>query len=215
MNKRNTWIIIISTILFIMLSISIKAGITASIEGWVYSESVENISPILTKIMIGITYIGESYVVIAFCILLIIIPKTRKALALPTSIAVIISCLLNIILKSIFARQRPNILRLINETGYSFPSGHAMINATFYTIIIMFIFKFIKSNPLKISLSIIMILLTVMIGISRIYLGVHYAGDVLGGWLIGFAISVLVYSIWNDKKIIKKLIKPNIKRLNN
>jgi undecaprenyl-diphosphatase len=102
-----------------------------------------------------------------------------------------------------FARERPDILSLINETNYSFPSGHAMNNAAFYTIHILLTFKYIKKNLTKITLTVFFIVLTMAIGFSRIYLGVHYAGDVIGGWLIGFAVSVLIYFIW-DKKTLNR-----------
>ena len=109
------------------------------------------------------------------------------------------SAVLNITLKHIFARSRPNILQLISETGYSFPSGHAMNNASLYVMLILLIWKYDESTSLKIIFSSICIILTVLIGWSRIYLGVHYASDILGGWLFGFALSTFVYFLWNNK----------------
>jgi len=132
-------------------------------------------------------------------LLLFVIPKSRKTIALPTSVTVILSMILDVTLKSIFARERPDILQLINETSYSFPSGHAMNNAALYTILILLIFTFIKNKPLKITLAAVCITLTIAIGYSRIYLGVHYAGDVLGGWLLGPAVSIFIYLTWNHK----------------
>lgn len=209
MNKRNLWFIVVPLILFTMLAICIKAGITANFEGWTYNESIEHMSPLLTTIVKGITYIGDSTVLIVFCLLLIALPRYRKTIALPVSVTLILSMILNVALKSIFARERPDILRLINETGYSFPSGHAMNNAALYTMLIFLIFKFIKNKTIKIALTILCIALIIAIGFSRIYLGVHYAGDVLGGWLIGCAISAFIYFIWNHRLsfINKKTVK--------
>lgn len=204
MNKRNLWLIVLPIILFAILAVSVMTGITVNFEGWAYNESIEHMSPILTGIVKGITHIGDSAVVIAICLLLIAVPRSRRTIALPVSVTVILSAILNVVLKNIFARERPDILRLINETSYSFPSGHAMINASLYTMLNLLIFKFIKNKPKKIAVSAVFIALTVAIGCSRIYLGVHYAGDVLGGWLIGFALSVLIYSIWNRKTLNKK-----------
>ncbi len=206
--RKHIWLVVISLILFIMLAVYIQAGISVGFEGWVYSEAVEHMSPMLTDIVKGVTHIGDSTFVIAFCLILIILPKSRKTVALPVSCAVILSALLNILLKDIFARERPDILRLINETSYSFPSGHAMINASLYTILILMIFKFIQSAPRKLALSTLCVLLTVLIGFSRVYLGVHYAGDIIGGWIIGFAISILVYALWK-KFIFKSNIAPS------
>jgi undecaprenyl-diphosphatase len=187
-----------------MLAVCVQAGITAGVEGWAYGESVEHMSPLLTGFVRRITHIGDSSAVIAFCLLLIAVPKTRKTIALPVSVSVILSAVLNIILKNIFVRQRPDILRLINETSYSFPSGHAMINGSLYTMLILLTFVYIKNTALKLALTFLCLGLTGAIGYSRVYLGVHYAGDVLGGWLIGFALSLLVYLVWRDRIHKKK-----------
>ena len=205
MNKRTLLLVVIPLLLFFMLAICITAGVTANFEGWAYSEAVEKMSPLTTSIVKIITHIGDSPVVISICLLLIVIPKSRKTIAMPVSLAVILSFLLNITLKNIFTRERPNIMRLINESSYSFPSGHAMINASLYTMLIFLIFRFIKKKPLKITLSVVCMALVIAIGFSRVYLGVHYAGDVIGGWLIGFALSVLVYFIWNGRIPTRRL----------
>lgn len=190
-------LVVIPVLLFFMLAVSIKAGFTVNFEGWAYSEAVKSMSPTLTAVMKRITHIGDPDKVYLLCILLIVLPKTRKTIFLPVSISVVLSGILNSIFKNIFARQRPDILRLIDETGYSFPSGHAMINASFYTMFILFILNFFKNKPIKFALSSVCIALTAAIGFSRVYLGVHYAGDVIGGWLLGFSISLLVYFIWD------------------
>lgn len=190
---------IVPIILFAMLAVCVRAGITVDFEGWAYNESIEHMSSLLTNIVKGITHIGDTASVILICLLLIAVPKTRRTIALPVSVTVIISAILNTALKNIFARERPDILRLINETSYSFPSGHAMNNAALYTMLILLISKYIQNRPLRIILSIAFAVITVAIGFSRVYLGVHYAGDVLGGWLIGFVVSLLVYYIWSGR----------------
>ena len=197
--KERVWLMAVPFILFAMLAVCIEAGLTGGVEGWAYSEAVEHMSPLMTTVVLGITHIGDSTSVIAFCLLLIMIPKTRRTIALPVSSAVILSTVLNILLKDIFARSRPDILRLINETSYSFPSGHAMINASLYTMLGLFIYRFIEDRSIRITLIFLCATLTLVIGYSRIYLGVHYVGDVLGGWLIGFGISLSVYTMWKNR----------------
>ncbi len=203
MNRKKIWIVITPVILFALLAVCIHAGITVGFEGWAYSETVEDMSPVLTAFMKAITHLGDSVVVIAFCLLLFIPQRLRESVALPVSSAVILSGILNFILKNIFARERPDILRLISETGYSFPSGHAMINASLYTMLVLLIFKYIDSTPKKAVLSVLCAALAVLIGCSRIYLGVHYAGDVIGGWLIGFSVSILADLLWDAEKMQK------------
>jgi len=190
MNRRKMWFVMVPIILFMMLAICLQAAIVTRFEGWAYSEAVEHMSPALTLIIKGITHLGDSVIIIMLCLILFIMPKTRRAIALPVSMAVTSSAVLNVALKHIFARSRPDILRLISETGYSFPSGHAMNNAALYTMLVLLIWRYAKNTSLKIILSSICIAITVLIGYSRVYLGVHYTGDVLGGWLFGFALSV-------------------------
>lgn len=203
MNRRNMWLVIIPVILFAMLGLYIKAGLTVGFENWAYNESVEEMSPGVTAVVKGVTHIGDAYTVIIFCLLLFVIPKTRRTIALPVSSAVILAAILNIALKHIFVRERPDILRLINEKSYSFPSGHAMINGALYTILILLIFKYIKNYPLKLTLSVICLVLMMAIGFSRVYLGVHYAGDIIGGWILGLAVTFFVYFMWK-KSILRE-----------
>lgn len=199
MNKRNLWLVVVPITLFMVLAICIEADIATHFEGWAYHEAVEHMSPFLTAAMKGITHLGDSASVTILCLTTFLVPKLRKTIALPVSTAVIVSAVSNIILKHIFARNRPDILRLISETGYSFPSGHAMVNAAFYSMLIFMVFRYEKSNPKKILISLFFFAVAVLIGVSRVYLGVHFAGDVLGGWLFGFAVSSTVYIIWKSR----------------
>jgi undecaprenyl-diphosphatase len=209
MSRQRVCFILVPIILFVMLAICVQAEIVTRFEGWVYSKAVENMSPVLTSIMKGITHLGDSAAIIVFCLALFIVPKARKIMALPVSITVISSAVLNTVLKHFFARNRPDILRLISETGYSFPSGHAMNNAALYTILILLIWRYLHNKTLKITLTAVCAAFTVLIGYSRIYLGVHYAGDVLGGWFFGFALSMFIYFMW-DKRLSAKIVKSGL-----
>lgn len=201
MSKKNILLIVMSIVLFIILAIAINADILSGFESWVYFESVEHMSDILTNILIFITNFGGPIGISLICITIFLIPKLRNKLGLPVSIAVSTSFILNIILKLIFARERPDILRLVTENSYSFPSGHAMINMALYTVLIIYSYKFIKSKRIKYPLIIAMMLLVIAIGFTRIYLGVHYAGDIIGGWLLGFAIGLSVYMLMKNSSI--------------
>ncbi len=201
-------LIVIPIILFAFLALYIQAGYSIRFENWVYAEAVEHMNPFLTNIIRIITHLGDPIIVTSITILLVIIPKTRKKVGYPMAAAVIVSEALNLILKEIFARERPNILQLVNETTYSFPSGHAMINTTVYTMLGIFAIKYIRSKKIKISVVIMCIIMPLIISFSRVYLGVHYAGDVLGGMLLGFAVTVFIYALL--KKEEKLLQAKNI-----
>lgn len=201
-------LIVIPIILFAFLALYIQAGYSIRFENWVYAEAVEHMNPFLTNIIRIITHLGDPIIVTSITILLVIIPKTRKKVGYPMAAAVIVSEALNLILKEIFARERPDILQLVNETTYSFPSGHAMINTTVYTMLGIFAIKYIRSKKIKISVVIMCIIMPLIISFSRVYLGVHYAGDVLGGMLLGFAVTVFIYALL--KKEEKLLQAKNI-----
>nr|WP_306220618.1 phosphatase PAP2 family protein [Cohnella sp. WQ 127256] len=93
------------------------------------------------------------------------------------------AALLNAVLKSIFQRDRPNIYRLAEETGYSFPSGHSMVAFALYVVLIYLLWRHTGSKWGRVILIAAGSLFIVSIGLSRIYLGVHYPSDVLGGYL--------------------------------
>ncbi len=151
----------------------------------------------ITPYMKIITNFGGATCLITITVLLLIIVKNKK-IGLLTLTNLVTITILNQILKFILRRPRPTEFKIINETGYSFPSGHSMISMAFYGFLIYLIYKNIKNKYLKTTLIIILSLLIIAIGISRIYLGVHYVSDVIGGFLI--SISYLIVYI----KLIKK-----------
>jgi len=151
----------------------------------------------LTKILKVFTWIGGQIPVIvillATLIFLYVVLHHRSELVF--LIAVVSgSALLNILLKQIFRRDRPSLYRLIEETGFSFPSGHSMAAFTLYGAIVFLVWKHIPYVLGRIAVIVGGTCLILMIGISRIYLGVHYPSDVLGGYLI--SACWLTASIW-------------------
>lgn len=134
-----------------------------------------------------------------FSIYLAIINKKKFIILMFFS--VLISGFSNIILKNIFLRPRPIVSYYI-ENGYSFPSGHSTIAVAFYGFIIYFLLSNFKNNK-KINTSVFfIILLILLIGLSRIYLGAHYFSDVLGGFILGLSIFLFVVFIF--QKLEKK-----------
>ncbi len=201
MKKRNIILIVSAVILFIFLAIAINVDYFRGFESWVYNGATKYMTDLFTVILKCITHIGGPIGVATICLAILIIPKLRDKLFIPVSTAVSSALVLNIVLKRIFSRERPNILRLVSESYYSFPSGHAMVNMALYCIIMIYTHKFVQSKKIRIFNYIFFSLLIFAIGFSRIYLGVHYAGDILGGWAAGFAVSILVYMILNNKKV--------------
>jgi undecaprenyl-diphosphatase len=103
--------------------------------------------------------------------------------------------------KIIFQRPRPVGANLITLPGsYSLPSGHAVMCVCFYGFIAYLIFKKIKNKFLKTATLVLFLLLTLLIGLSRAYLGVHYPSDVLAGWFLGFTILAIGVTLMNIEK---------------
>ena len=105
--------------------------------------------------------------------------------------------ILNQLLKRILQRPRPTEYRIIEETGYSFPSGHSMISMAFYGYLIYLIYKYVKNKYIKWISIVLLSILICAVGISRIYLGVHYTSDVLGGFLISISYLIIYISAIN------------------
>ena len=93
----------------------------------------------------------------------------------------------NAFLKGLFQRQRPDILPLIEQGGYSFPSGHSMGSFIFYGALSFMLFRLVKGLWKKIIMAVVAGCMILLVGLTRIYLGVHYPSDVLAGFSIGAA----------------------------
>ena len=154
------------------------------------------ISDFATPIAKFITNFGGAIFLIIVTIILFILIKNKKIGFSIISNLVIVT-ILNQLLKNILQRPRPNEFRIIEETGYSFPSGHSMVSMAFYGYLIYLIYIYVKNKYLKWTLIVLLSILICTIGISRIYLGVHYTSDVLGGFLISISYLVIYISAVN------------------
>lgn len=157
------------------------------------------ISDFVTPIAKFITNFGGAiFLSIATVMLFLLIKNKKIGLSIISNIVII--TILNQLLKRILQRPRPTEFRIVEETGYSFPSGHSMVSMAFYGYLIYLIYRYIKNKYVKWTLITILSILICLIGISRIYLGVHYTSDVLGGFLL--SISYLVIYISSIKKLL-------------
>lgn len=154
------------------------------------------ISDFTTPIAKFITNFGGAIFLITLTITLFILIRNKK-IGLSIFSNLVIITILNQLLKRILQRPRPTEYRIIEETGYSFPSGHSMISMAFYGYLIYLIYKYAKNKYIKWTSIILLSILICSIGISRIYLGVHYTSDVLGGFLISISYLIIYISVVN------------------
>ena len=160
------------------------------------------ISDFVTPIAKFITNFGGAISFIILTIVLFLVIKNKK-IGLSIFLNLVIVIVLNQLLKIILQRPRPTDFRIIEETGYSFPSGHSMVSMAFYGYLIYLIYKYVKNKYVKWISIVLLGILICSIGISRIYLGVHYTSDVLGGFLISVSYLVIYISAVN-KFLIEK-----------
>lgn len=162
-------------------------------------------SDAMTVVMKGFTELGSEFLVIllivAFAAILALIGYRRELIFYLGVIGS--SALLNLLLKVVFQRARPDINRIVEATGFSFPSGHSMSAFTLYGITIYFLWKHLKYGWMRTTVVLTGTVLIAMIGISRVYLGVHYPSDVIGGYLVSAAwliMSVALYERFLEQR---------------
>lgn len=149
-----------------------------------------------------ITEFGDFFIIAFICLLIFIFVKNKKY-GLYTVLNLGAIVILNQIMKIIFLRDRPIDNRLIDVSGYSFPSGHSMVSVAFYGFLIYVIYKKIENKTFKAVSIIFLGLLILLIGLSRIYLGVHYASDVLAGFCISVVYIILFTNfVFKNKSIV-------------
>ena len=163
--------------------------------------------PVQDVIISSITHLSDTVTIIAFCIVLLILPN-RKTYGLPVSLACLGGVAIYKPLKHFVLRARPDAsLHLVTQGGYSFPSGHSVTSIVFYGLMLYLIQKHCKNEKLKTVLSWICGILAVVIGPSRIYVGVHWPTDVLAGWCLGGGILIIAILIL-EKIYVKKELQP-------
>jgi len=158
----------------------------------------------LTGFMESVTYFASAtFMQIGYAILVFIF-LLQKNIRRSIEIAAIGigGFVVNYCMKISFKRQRPPGPLIDPLQNFSFPSGHATSAFIFYGLLIYLFWKSRLHKTLKIILSVILLLFSLLIGFSRMYLRVHYPSDVFAGFLIGF--SWLLLAIWVMEKIKKK-----------
>ena len=191
MKKKRGVIFAAGLVLFVLLAILMVTGnlqwFDDPIREWVYS--IRN--PALTEVLKVITYMGNWQTITLLCIVLLLFRKTRLRYGMPVSAGAIFVTIFNRIIKLIFKRPRPEeSLHLIEEGGYSFTSGHSITSMVVFGLLIYLVRKYVRNRKAANILTAALAVPWIFIGLSRIYMGVHFPSDVLAGWALGAAVLV-------------------------
>lgn len=200
MKKFRIIIVCLCLLLFSVILFSVCKYGVLDIDNNVYNFISKNImNDTLSSILKVVTHLGGvAFIVLLGVLCFMFCKKNRWFITFD-----LVGCtVINQTIKHIVRRPRPNVLRLVEESGYSFPSGHSMISVAFYGLVIYFVYKNINNKYLKWSLISLLSLLILTIGFSRIYVGVHYFTDVVGGFFLALAYLIVYIYIYN-KKVIK------------
>jgi len=189
-----------------------------------FDQNISNVffairSPILTEVVKIINAMGSAILLITMALIVIgYLWLVKKSFADSVMLAVAISgaALMNLVLKMVFHRTRPSLPTLAYASGFSFPSGHAMVSFVFYGMLIFLLWNNFGPSKWKYVLTSILAVLTLGIGISRVYLGVHYPSDVIAGfaaggiWLTGCILALQTFRyLRRDRAILERMHKRN------
>jgi len=161
-------------------------------------------SPAFITVNRILTFFGATYFSIpAYIILLtILFVSGRKTDGINITIIAVTSTALMFGLKEFFHRRRPDLPVIRTLDNFSFPSGHALSSFIFCSVLVYLVWKGKMKKTWKWVLSVVLILFSVGIGISRIVLRYHYASDVIAGFCL--ALAWVIFSLWLERKLTSR-----------
>jgi undecaprenyl-diphosphatase len=179
-------------VLAIVTSMNATDGVNTSVESAVYGIRADW----LTAVMRSMTFLGEWYSLGPAAILILLVPRWRTV-AIPAVASLAVSAVLNIVLKTLFAVPRPTGHRLIEESGFGFPSGHAQSSAGFVGVLVVAALRAGFRAVYRHLVAVLAWAFILLVGLSRVYLGVHSPVDVLAGFALGAAGAWLVVALFD------------------
>ena len=190
----------------LLLIIPIALGSFVAFSGDKYYEAEKAVFSVLRTWMgafdipaRALTELGSAVGVIAVCVLILIVTLIKRkyffTFGLPVIITSLVSRIINITLKNLLDRPRPDF-KVLEAGESSFPSGHAQNNMALYIALLLVTLMIVSAPKWRIVFKISFVALPIIIGITRIYFGVHYVSDVLAGFGIGALVAVVTIHIY-------------------
>lgn len=197
------WVLfLLSFLVFLFVIFRIFYFKKESFDFAVFDALEKYVSDGMSDFMLGITFLGTHNFLIPANLILIayfLFVKKHRWYSIKIPVVALGGVTLMFLLKMLFNRPRPLIPLLKEAAGLSFPSGHAMMSFSFYGLLIYLVWQNVKKVWVRNVAIVLLFLLILLIGFSRIYLRVHYASDVLAGYCVG--IIWLVLALWVTRRI--------------
>jgi len=198
----------IALALFLILMLTYKTPVVKELDYNVLHTIFEWRTSWLTSFFIFITTLGSWHITAPTWLVLVMLLMYKRQGVAALFITIVFWGIrgLNWLLKEIFERPRPEWSQLVDASHYSFPSGHAMNSSAFFVGLLCLVFIYTRTQSVRIIASLCLILLILLVGFSRMYLGVHYLTDILAGYALGISWALSMYQLYN------KLMYSSLKR---
>jgi membrane-associated phospholipid phosphatase len=209
------WAIFLTCIMvFFFLSREILEGQNLHFDDRAFAWADSWGSVAFTKFMVVVTFFASRHFITAVSLVLIfyfLFVRRHRWYSLKVPVIAVGSITLNLILKFFFNRPRPLVPHLVESSGLSFPSGHAMISASFYGLLFYLVWMHVKQPVLRIFLLVMLVFIIMLIGFSRVYLHVHYATDVIAGFAAGLLwVIIAIFSLRKLERYSRRKLKPMV-----
>ena len=200
-------VVVVGINVFIELTETLKSDVLAAYDQHITDYVISYRSPALTEYFIFVTHVGDVYgyaVVLLLLTLMSIFVFKHWKYTFQIVFVLLLSALSNLILKRFVDRARPGIEHMVSVETLSYPSGHAMSAMAFYGFLMYLFYRFKINLVVKIGVIILLGLLILSIGLSRIYLGVHFPSDIAGGYIAGFIWVLFCVILFNLIEVFRR-----------
>ncbi len=200
-------LVVLGINVFISLTETLHSDALAKYDSKITEFVISYRTPALNKFLQFITEVGDfyGYLVIAILSTIIFYLKFKNwRYVVEIFFVLIVSGLSNVALKNVINRARPDAEHLVSVETLSYPSGHAMSAIAFYGFLIYLVYTFKLNSWIKTGLILLFTFLIITIGISRVYLGVHFPSDIVGGYIAGFIWVIFCIVLFHIIDLLRK-----------
>lgn len=200
-------VVVVGITIFIELTEELKGAVLVQYDQQISDYIISFRTPLLTEYFIFVTDVGDLYGYLTMFVIAIVVSflyfKNWKYI-LQTFFVLVLASISNVLLKRLVDRPRPGIDHMVVVETLSYPSGHAMSAMAFYGFLIYLFYRFKINGFLKLAVILVLIVMILSIGVSRIYLGVHFPSDIAGGYIAGLIWVFFCILLFNLSEVFRR-----------